>query len=204
MYKPLLFVLLAFSPLLVISQDFTGGVLGGLAITQVDGDGLGGYNRAGAIAGVWVSRSFSRTISVRTELKFIQKGSYKRFADGVGGTTGEYSLRLNYTEMPFLLEYHFRDNIISFAGISVGYLWKSIEKNDGYETPVFEDTRFNKAEVAVHTGVEYMLNNSFSLCATFSYSLLPVRRHTGNVYYFWDFDFGQYNNVLQLDLRYHF
>ncbi|HCX99838.1 MAG TPA: hypothetical protein DG754_06835 [Bacteroidales bacterium] len=204
MYKPLLFLLLAFSPLLVISQDFTGGVLGGMAMTQVDGDGLGGYHRVGAVAGVWVSRSFSRTISVRTELKFIQKGSYRRFTDGGGGTIGEYNLRLNYTEMPFLLEYHFRDNIIPFAGISVGYLWKSIEKNDGYENPIEDDTRFKKAELAAHAGVEYMLNSSFSLCATFSYSVLPVRRNTGDVIDFWTFNFGQFNNVLQLYLRYHF
>ncbi|MDD2196947.1 MAG: porin family protein [Bacteroidales bacterium] len=204
MYKPLLFLLLAFSPLLAVSQNFTGGVLGGMAMTQVDGDGLGGYDRAGVIAGVWVSRSFSRTISVRTELKFIQKGSYRRFTDGAGGTTGEYNLRLNYLEMPFLLEYHFWDNIIPFAGISAGYLWKSIEKNDGYENPIDDNTRFKKAELAAHAGVEYMLNSSFSLCATFSYSVLPVRRHTGDVYYLWNLSFGQYNNVIQLYLRYHF
>lgn len=204
MHKSLLFLLLTFLPILAISQKFSGGILGGMAATQVDGDGLGGYHRVGAVAGVWVSRSFSRTISVRTELKCIQKGSYRNFTEGSGETTGEYSLRLNYTEMPFLIEYHFRDDIIPFGGLSFGYLWKSIEKNNGYENPIEDDTRFRKAELSAQLGVEYVLNRNFSFCATFSYSLLPVRRHTGDIYYFWDFDFGQYNNVLQLYLRYHF
>ena len=173
-----------------------------MAATQVDGDGLGGYHRAGFIGGAWVSYPFSETFALRSELKFIQKGSFQRFTDGVGGTTGTYSLRLNYTEMPFLLEYHFRDDIVPFTGLSFGYLWKSIEKNNGYDNPVEEDTRFKKFELSAHAGIEYKLNQRFSFCFTISYSILPVRKHKGNIFYLWDWDFGQYNNVLQFYLRY--
>ena len=186
-----------------IAQTFDGGLLAGASVTQLDGDGLGGYNRAGAILGVWVSRPFSETLSVRTELKFIQKGSYRRFTEG-DMTIGDYSLRLNYAEMPFLLEYRFREDIVPFAGISAGYLWRSTEKNNGYENPIDEDTKFRNYELAAHAGVEYILNEKFSFAATFSYSILPVRRHSGNIFYLWNLDFGQYNNVLQFYVRYHF
>jgi len=202
-FKVLFLVVLLF-PIAGFAQEFNGGLLAGISTTQVDGDGLGGYNRIGANAGVWVSRTFSRTIALRAELKFIQKGSHKRFTDGAGGTTGEYSLRLNYTELPVLVEYHFRDDIIPFGGISFGYLWNWTEKNNGYENPVDEGSQFRKAELAAQLGVEYRLNPRFSFCAAFSYSMVPVRRHTGDIYYFWNFDFGQYNNVLQFYFRYHF
>lgn len=185
------------------AQRFEGGLLSGLAATQVDGDGLGGYHRAGFIGGAWVSYPFSKSFALRMELKYIQKGSFKRFTDGAGVTIGSYSLRLNYTEVPFLAEYHFRDDLVPFAGLSFGYLWKSIEQNNGYDNPIEEDTRFKKFELAAHAGVEYKINRRFSFCFTASYSILPVRRHKGNLFYIWDLNFGQYNNVLQFYLRYH-
>jgi len=106
--------------------------------------------------------------------------------------------------MPFLLEYHFREDIVPFGGLSFGYLWKSIEKNNGYDNPIDEDALFRKFELAGNLGVEYIINETFSFCFAASYSILPVRKHKGDIFYLWDLDFGQYNNVLQFYLRYHF
>lgn len=202
--RKFIILILILLPSYIFSQNFNGGVLAGMAATQVDGDGLGGYHRAGAIAGFWVSRPLTDAVTIRTELKFIQKGSYQRYTDGAGGTTGDYSLRLNYAEMPFLAEYHFRDDIVPFAGLSLGYLWKWSEKNSGYENPIEQDTKFRKIEFAANAGVEYFITQKFSACAMLSYSILPVRKHTGEIFHLWNLDFGQYNNALQFYVRYHF
>lgn len=200
-----LLLLFAAIPLLSISQNFKGGLLAGLAATQVDGDGYGGFHRAGAIGGVWVSLPINYTFTLRTELKVIQKGSYKGFKDGAGTTVDSYSLRLNYVEMPFLLEYHRWDNIVPFVGLSGGYLWKYSEKRSMNEISYGDEApRFKKVELGIHGGVEYILNRNFSFGATFSYSVIPVRRHTGNIHYLWHMDLGQFNHVLQFVVRYHF
>lgn len=202
MQKNTVLILLFFLPFFVFSQNFNGGVLAGMTATQVDGDGYGGYHRAGAIAGVWVGHGLTNQLSIRTELKFIQKGSYQRFTDGAGGTTGFYSLRLNYIDMPYLLEYHFRDDIVPFAGLSIGFLWKAKESDASGSYPEEDIAMFRKMELAATAGAEYKITKSISFCASISYSMLPVRPHKGLITY--RLNQGQYNNVLQFYFRYRF
>lgn len=202
MKKFVVLILLSFLPIFVFSQNFNGGVLAGMSATQFDGDGYGGYHRAGIIGGVWVDYGFTQMITVRTELKFIQKGSYHRFTDGAGNTTDYYSLRLNYVEMPYLLEYHFRDDFIPFAGLSLGYLWKAKESDASGSFPDDDIAMFSKVEFAGTAGVEYIVNENFSFCVAMSYSILPARPHKGLITY--RLNQGQYNNVLQFYVRYHF
>ena len=185
-----------------ISQNFDGGVLVGFSATQVDGDGYGGYNRVGLAAGVWVDRELTQELAIRTELKFLQKGSYRQLKDDLGGITGFYSLRLNYIEMPCLVEYRFRKNIKPFAGLSIGFLWNAKESNMDGSYPEDEIARFHKVELAGTAGVEYFISKYFSLCASISYSAAPVRPHSGNISY--RLNQGQYNNVLQFYLKHQF
>ena len=186
----------------VYSQGFSGGLLAGMSATQVDGDGYGGYHRVGLAAGVWVGRSLSPELAIRTELKFLQKGSYQQFKDDIGGVVGFYSMRLNYIHMPYLVEYHFRENIAPFAGLSVGYLWKATESNMDGPYPEEDVAQFRKVEVAATAGVEYLINSRFSFCASYSYSAFPVRPHKGDIAY--RLNRGQFNNTLQFYLKYSF
>jgi len=203
MFRKAFIVLLFLGYSLISSpQNFNGGLLFGLSATQVDGDGHGGYNRAGLAAGVWVGRHILPEIAIRTELKFLQKGSYKQFIDDIGGVIGFYSLRLNYIEMPYLLEYRFRENIIPFVGLSIGFLWKANESTMEGPFPEEDVAQFRKVEMAGTAGVEYIINKHFSFCTSISYSAIPVRPHRGNISY--RLNRGQHNNVLQFYFRYHF
>ncbi|MDX9848025.1 MAG: outer membrane beta-barrel protein [Tenuifilaceae bacterium] len=203
MFRKAFIVLLFLGYSLISSpQNFNGGLLFGLSATQVDGDGHGGYNRAGLAAGVWVGRHILPEIAIRTELKFLQKGSYKQFIDDNGGVIGFYSLRLNYIEMPYLLEYRFRENIIPFVGLSIGFLWKANESTMEGPFPEEDVAQFRKVEMAGTAGVEYIINKHFSFCTSISYSAIPVRPHRGNISY--RLNRGQHNNVLQFYFRYHF
>ncbi len=183
------------------AQGFKGGLLAGISATQVDGDGYGGYKQAGLNAGVWVSKPLTNTYSIRTELKFLQKGSRKRIRDDVGNVIDFYNLRLNYIEMPFLLEYQFNEKLVPFAGIGFGFLWKATESDMAGLFPEEDIAMFRKLEVSALAGIEYLINSRFSFCASFSYSTFPVRPHRGNISY--RLNFGQFNNVLQFYFRYH-
>ena len=198
---PIAFLMLYFSSALH-AQRFKGGLLAGMSATQVDGDGYGGYRQAGLNVGVWVNKPINNNYSIRTELKFLQKGSRKLIKNEMGYVIDSYNLRLNYIEMPFLLEYKFNKKIIPFAGIAFGFLWKATESDKDGSFPEEGIAEFRKLEISALAGIEYQINRRFSFCASFSYSTFPVRPHRGNISY--RLDFGQFNNVLQFYFRYHF
>lgn len=183
------------------AQGFRGGLLAGMSATQVDGDSYGGYKQAGLSAGVWVALPITNALSIRTELKILQKGSHSQTKDELGAVYDFYKLRLNYVAMPFLLEYQYNEKFIPFAGIDFGYLWKASESNMAGSFPEEDIAQFRKVEISATAGVEYLINSRFSFCASFSYSTFPVRPHKGNVTY--RLNRGQFNNVLQFYFRYH-
>ena len=183
----------------VCAQTFEGGLSLGVAATQVDGDGHGGFDKAGPIAGIWVERVTSTKLYLRSEIRYIQKGSYaKNEIDGI--TTNFYRLRLHYVEFPLLVGYRFRNGASPFIGLSGGYLAKVKEENEVGEFPAEDTRQFRKAEFAFLAGFDYQYNNRWIFGAVFSYSILPIRPHTGNISY--RLNQGQYNQALELIVRY--
>lgn len=182
-----------------MAQRFDAGFVCGLAATQVDGDGNGGYNKAGPIAGIWVGRSLSPALYARMELRYIQKGSYaKNVEDGV--STSFYRMRLNYFEIPLILGYRLKNGFNPLVGLSGGYLITAKEMNQYGSFPPEEIQKFHKVEFAGLFGLEYNRSEHWSFYGIFTYSLIPIRPHKDNLTYRWDH--GQYNRVLELVARY--
>jgi len=190
------FILLILFSTSIFSQRFNAGFLAGMAATQVDGDGHGGYNKAGPIVGIWVSTRFNSTVFLRSEFRYIQKGSFAKSSDGIE----YYRMRLNYFEMPYLLGYRFNNGFNGFIGLSAGYLAKAREMNELGDYPSDEIAEFKKFEFAGLLGVEYNYSERWKIGALFCYSILPIRPHEGNV--IWRWNRGQYNQVLELVVRY--
>ncbi len=190
------FIIVFLFPVLLYPQRFNAGFLAGLAATQVDGDGHGGYNKAGPIAGIWVGTRLGSTMFLRSEFRFIQKGSFAKSADG----TEYYRLKLNYFEMPFLLGYRFNNGFNGLIGLSAGYLAKAKEMNELGDYPQDEIDEFKKMEYSALVGLEYNFSEKWKFGALFCYSILPVRPHEGNVV--WRLNRGQYNQVLEFVIRY--
>ena len=57
------------------SQQFHGGIMAGLAGTQVAGDSYSGFKKAGIFAGGFVSLDVGGESSMRMEITYFQKGS---------------------------------------------------------------------------------------------------------------------------------
>jgi hypothetical protein len=98
----LIIILFTLSSAFSFSQSFKGGIMAGLAGSQVDGDTYSGYNRLGFLAGAYVGHDIANKFDWQFELKYIQKGSYKRQNPDAGDLT-IYKLRLNYVEVPFTI-----------------------------------------------------------------------------------------------------
>ena len=70
-----LYILLCVVSINIHAQNFGGGLILGLSTSQVSGDHLGGFNKAGLLVGGFVNLQLSNTLKGQMEMTFIQKGA---------------------------------------------------------------------------------------------------------------------------------
>ncbi|MCL2168144.1 MAG: PorT family protein [Lentimicrobiaceae bacterium] len=131
------------------AQRFIGGVAAGFNLTQVDGDNVFGYYKAGFNGGPYVKLMLDRKqrFSLTMELLYTQKGAFKKGTNNIGyfalGDTllidpnypdynkkYYYNLRTDYLEIPLLV--HFEDPR-SKVGIGIGLSWARLVYIKEYE-----------------------------------------------------------------------
>ncbi|MDC0303403.1 PorT family protein [Flavobacteriales bacterium] len=132
-------------------QGFGGGLYGGISTSQVTGDGIGGFNKAGGWAGAFTDYRFTPRSTLQFELSFIQKGS--RQAPTVKNNGVLYVNNQNYLELPILYKWYGIKNMSIEMGTQVGYLISAIERNNNGEIP--NPIPHKKAEWTVAAGLSY-------------------------------------------------
>lgn len=194
--KLFIFSILVLASYALEAQDFNGGVIGGLAATEISGDGKWGPNKAGVYAGFFVNRYFSKRSSIQMELDYIQKGS--RENPDSSNNYEFYLLRLNYVEIPLHYKYDFHEKGTLEAGLSLGFLVHSYEEGNPGNPPSGGD--FTKTDFSFNFGAYYTLLKNFRINVRYSNSILPVRDHSSGATY--RMNQGQYNEVLSFTLHY--
>ena len=169
----------------------------GLAATQIDGDNLGGYNKPGIRGGGWVNTSISENLVMQLELEFIQKGS--KISQNELKNQRYYHARLNYIQVGVLAKTPLLTRLNGEAGIAGSYLVTSLEDKDGGGFLEAEPP-FDLFEFSGLVGLNYELNERFTINVRLNYSLLPVRAHPGQQVYW--LDRGQFNNAMLFSLYY--
>lgn len=197
LFKLSLVFFISICSLSIYSQDFNGGVLGGINATQVFGDNYSGPNKAGLYLGVYVNRYFSKRSSIQLELDYIQKGSRKN-PDGSTGDYDTYILRLDYIELPVLYKYDFAEKGTLETGLSLGVLVNSYEESNG-STEVSGDD-FSAVDFSFNLGFYYTLVKNLRINLRLSNSILPIRPHASGQTYRWNQ--GQYNQGIAFILHY--
>jgi len=197
-FRSVVLVLFCLSTLSSNGQGFHAGLRAGMTATQVDGDQLKGFDKAGVLAGLTLSRPIGDRTSVGMEMLFIQKGSFKPVNKD---DNSYYRMRLSYVEVPFLFRWKAGKKIRLETGPAFGVLVSSQEKDQvgviNYAPP------FEKMEYSFHAGLGYSLNDQWMFNARYGFSVLPVRRFASALnYLYWDR--GQFNSVIQLSLDYAF
>ena len=89
------------------AQDFGGGGKLGISTSQVGGDNLAGFNKAGIIIGMFANKKISPFLSFQAEMTYIQKGSNN--PNMSNNNHNNYLLQdisLSYIEIPLFLQYH--------------------------------------------------------------------------------------------------
>ncbi len=196
MKKNIIIIFLAFVVNVSFSQKnkgFNAGVFGGLIASQVDGDWFTGYNRLGIQTGIFTNYMFSDNMGYQLEIKYIQKGS-----KNVNQKAGTYfELKLDYIEIPVMLNYKLDKKMYVEGGIGIAYLIRALEDRDGAGYTNY-DPPFEKYDISAIGGFNYMLSDNLIGNIKYSYSILPIRPNPGNQAY-WA-NQGSYNNLLSMAL----
>jgi hypothetical protein len=188
------------------AQNFGGGIILGLSTSQVGGDDLGGFNKAGFLVGFFANKSISELLSLQMEMNYIQKGSNNPdMNDYKSKNVGQADISLNYIEVPILLQYKQNTTLkieggIQFANLINGYY------NDSYgEITYLGTTPFAKNDVGLLLAMDYKFWGKLSLNTRISNSILPIGKEDYNHPTTYNSTRkGKYNSVLSFAIHYHF
>ena len=197
----ILTIIIFLSSISLHAQKFKAGVLLGISATQISGDNLGGFDKAGLVVGGMVSTPISEKFDMAMEITFFQKGSKKNSKPEKGDYTS-YNLRLNYIEVPVLFQWKFSKRFTFEAGPTFGALLSYKEENELGEIPWDPPRPFDNFELGITGGMRVHFAQNFSSIFRLSSSVIPVRPHQSGESY--RANHGQYNASLLLGLQYTF
>ena len=181
------------------SQGFGAGIIAGISTTQVSGDNISGFNKAGLIIGGLSNLQVGEKTFFQAEIIYIQKGSIRN-ARPDKGEFATYKMAINYIEVPVSFFYRYNDKLDLEAGVSYGSLIFNREEDENGLLP--ETRSFKNYELAAHAGLSYPLTKGLRLHWRYSNSVAPIRPHLSGETN--RLNFGQYNSVLAFTLRYTF
>lgn len=182
------------------AQQFTGGAQAGIMATQVAGDLSSGYNKIGLYAQVYAERAFTLKSSARIGLSFTQKGSHESSKERKEASL-QYLLRVNYIELPIMYVYTLNKQFKLKGGLSYAYLIGSPHEESQY-TSYTVSAGFNRHNLNIIIGIEYMLSPRFGFSMVSDNSITPIRPHASGAKR--AFNRGQYSDALRFGLLYNF
>jgi hypothetical protein len=190
MKKYLLIIILSAISVFVYSQRFNGGIVAGISGSQVDGDENSGYKKLGLIAGGWVSTKLSQTVDMESGIYYINKGSSFKGGDN---SASSYKIKLSYIEIPFVMNYIYKEKYIFGAGLSGAYLLKAKLEENGEEAP--ENTyNYSGLDFSVIGSIGYILSPNLNVKLRYSHSIFTITDHRNQP--------NQFNNVVTIALYY--
>lgn len=204
-------ILLIVSTNEMVGQIIKGEAILGTNLTQVDGDEAYGFHKFGANLGAGVLIPFDKKgrWDISIEALFSQKGAYQKafYEDSCDGErrTGEYSLKLNYAEVPVLVMYTDKDFISAGAGFAWGRLVSVKEYEHGVQV---EETQadgktYSQNDFSILADVRIRIYGPLKFNLRYQYSLVSIRERT---FQYCDPNSGppwtrkQYNNVISFRL----
>lgn len=151
----------------VSAQEIRNGLVFGLSASQVDGDGMGGFNKPGLIFGGSSNFKFNDKISLQPEILFLQKGSKSTDNDSISGI-GYLRWRLNYLSVPLLLRYQIQPRFTLQAGATADYLLSANQDNGfGY---IERTDEIQKLDLCYTAGIEFRIWDNLAANARYQYS----------------------------------
>jgi hypothetical protein len=188
------------------AQNFGGGVILGLSTSQVGGDDLGDFNKAGLLVGAFANISISELLSFQMEMTYIQKGSDNpKMNDADHPNYLKEDISSSYIEIPLLLQYHQSNKLKIEGGLLSAYLIDGYYNDLNGKLPIYTVNPFIKYDFGLLLGIDYTFPNKLSLNTRLSNSILPIGAEDYNHPNTYNSSRkGKYNSVLSFTLHYNF
>ncbi|NLL28533.1 MAG: PorT family protein [Bacteroidales bacterium] len=200
-----LFSIALFINLNIFAQSFQGKIICGLNLAQVDGDEVVGYRKPGFNTGVGAAFPFGKSWLVSLETIFNQKGAYKKFSpdDRFNAVLPYYNLRLNYAEIPLLIQYNDKNIVTGGIGFSYGRLVSGKEIEHGVKIDWKNNSPYSKNDFNVLVDVSFRVYQKMHFNFRYAYSMYRIRnRIFDNTVSVWERK--QYNNLISFRIMYIF
>ena len=189
-------ILISFS---LNAQVFNGGVNIGLSSSQVGGDNLAGFNKAGLLAGVFINTEIKGNLKIQMEMNYTEKGSNNPDMN----ENGIQDISLSYLEIPVLLQY----GAVNVLKIETGFLLGILI--DGYYNNLNgrmenEINPFTEYDFGALIGMDYKISEILSINTRLSNSFLPIGQedYGNNTQAHGSWLKGKYNSVLSFSIHY--
>lgn len=168
-----------------------------MSTSQVSGDNLGGFNKAGLYIGVFTELPISKIANIKMEMNFIQKGSNNPKMN----KNGIPDISTSYVEIPISVNYYQNELTSIEVGLQTAILLQGHDNDIFGEVPETQSTPFYKYDVGAFIGISRHLSEKLILNSRISNSILPIRPHASGSTYF--LNRGQTNSVLSFTLNYY-
>lgn len=164
------------------SQNFNAYIIAGFNVSQIEGDKLKGYNKAGFIFGGATNFKLNESWSLQQEIVYYQRGS--RATDNELQADNFTVLRVDYLDFSLLPVYSIDDRWSIIGGLGYG-VFVDVDSDLNAERSVFENDLF------FTLGPQYLLADQILASVKIQYSAISVL----------DFQNG-FNNSINFTLRY--
>lgn len=198
-----------------MAQRFSAELIGGVNISQVDGDGFAGYYGGGLAAGFAAFFEIDEKLAVGPEFMYSMKGAKTSIQQQNELNYPRFVWRSNYLEVPLMARYTVNDYLVAQGGLSVNYLLASKMDMDGVVDGFrdansnlgFQDARryLRDFDYCILMGLEWKALDNIALNARIGYSLLSNTKNQPRytfVEYVWGRGGGFFNNYLHFSVRY--
>ena len=188
----------------VQSQSFGGGTIFGISTSQVGGDDISGFNKAGLLLGVFANRKLSDLTAFQMEITYIQKGSNNPKMNEIDHPNYlKADISMSYIEIPFLIQYKQSDKINIEGGILLAWLINGYYNDLSGKIPS-ENLPFRENDIGLFVGIDYKYSKKISLNSRISNSIIPIGSEDNNntVNVFNSTLKGKYNSVISFALHY--
>jgi len=201
--KITILILCGFFSFSIKAKKFEGGIILGINTSQVGGDDLGGFNKAGILIGVFASRAIYNKISLQMEMNYTQKGSNNpKMNDYKNQNYLKQDISTTYFEVPILLQYEQTQNLTLEGGVTSAYLINGYYNDLNGKMPN-EINPFISYDIGLIIGLSYKYSEKIELNTRISNSILPIGREDYEAQSTYNNSRkGKYNSVLSFIIHY--
>ncbi|HEY9177417.1 MAG TPA: outer membrane beta-barrel protein [Flavipsychrobacter sp.] len=189
-------------------RTFFGGLVGGVNFAQVSGDNYRGFDKIGMNVGGKVYLPLTSEIVASIEILYTQKGSVGKEATIAGIMKGvsvsNYSISLDYAEVPVMINYFFPGKTHIGVGLSYGRLVRSSEKGITVPDQNFDPAKypFSKSAIDFILDGNIRVYKGLFINPRFQYSMIKLRNEKNIAPYF--YGSSQFSMVFGFRVAYFF